>query len=434
MTTYRGKLLELKSIENESGKYCLNVKLSFEQNIDMLWEIDEYTAENIKIITKFDDKHKYRLSFNGSCDFSQNQYTSILTRTYRDQSESLCFLCSKEYIDNLTVIKHSQHISELYDPTFTFTNIESANIQEENKEESDEDNIHNKYISRSRQRLITAASIILIILFSSLGCIYFNRISFNEKALAESIQQDTEANGEGLVQAIELDNEANENIPVQIIELNNEIVVEQDESLELDSNHPEIPFLELDDIITYSIPEGYVALTFDDGPSEYSQSIMEVLKDYEVGGTFFFAGYNAKKYPNYVQYIQANGYSIGSHSMSHINMAALSLEEQEKELIESIDLLKEITNEEIVLFRAPYGSYNKKLKGLLVDNQYKMVLWNNDPKDWDTRNPDKIFNNIKNTDVSGSIILLHESQAVIDALPSIIEYLQELELKIVSLK
>lgn len=237
-------------------------------------------------------------------------------------------------------------------------------------------------------------------------------------------------------------------MPVQIIGLNNEIAVNLDEILEFKNDAADkaisaegassiqhkVPFLELEKTITYDIPEGYVALTFDDGPSEYSVDIMKVLEKYEVGGTFFFIGYNVKKYSDYVQHIHAKGYSIGSHSINHANMITLSHEEQEKELVQSINLLRELTNEEIVLFRPPYGSYNKNLKDILTENQYKMVLWNNDPMDWKTRNPDKIFSDIKSSNVSGSIILLHESQAVIDALPSIIEYLQELDLKIVSLK
>ena len=63
-----------------------------------------------------------------------------------------------------------------------------------------------------------------------------------------------------------------------------------------------------------------------------------------------------------------------------------------------------------------------------------MVLWNNDPKDWKTRNSDRILDDIQSSDVSGSIILLHESQAVIDALPNIVEYLQQFDLEIVNLK
>ena len=47
---------------------------------------------------------------------------------------------------------------------------------------------------------------------------------------------------------------------------------------------------------------------------------------------------------------------------------------------------------------------------------------------------DKIFNYVKRSDASGSIILLHETQAVVDALPRIIEYLQAQDLEFVNLQ
>ncbi|WIV12449.1 polysaccharide deacetylase family protein [Proteiniborus sp. MB09-C3] len=419
MSDYRGKLLELKSIENESDKYWLHIELYFYQDIEILWKIDEYTAENLKSAAQFDKKYKYRLSFNSFWDVTQNQHKSMLTRTYLDQSDSIYFPCSKDYIDNLAAIKHSQDISNLDRSIFTFMDL--VPVYEKNKDGilQDEGNTSKNYSIKFIRKPLTVIGIIFIILFSCSGFIYLNKFAFNEKVLAESIQLE------------------------QLEQLENDVAIKQNENMELGddriieealSNEPDIPFIEIDETISYSIPEGYVALTFDDGPSQYSMEIMEVLKKYEVGGTFFFTGYNAKKYPDHIRYIQSNGYSIGSHSMSHVNMAALSCEEQEKELVQSIKLLEEITNDKVTLFRAPYGSFDKHLKDLINENQYKMILWNNDPKDWKSRDADKIFDSIKASNVSGSIILLHESQAVIDALPRIIEYLQELDLKIVSIK
>ncbi len=120
--------------------------------------------------------------------------------------------------------------------------------------------------------------------------------------------------------------------------------------------------------------------------------------------------------------------------MNHMNISTLSYDKQKNELIESIELLEEITGKKITLFRPPYGSLNKQMKDLVYEQQYKIVLWDNDPKDWKTRDADKIFNSIQNSNVSGSIILLHESQATIDALPRIIEYLQQLNLEIITLQ
>ena len=408
MSIYSGKLLELKEIKNEYNKYFLQVRLSFEQDIEMFWEVDKYTAENLKDLIQFDEKHKYRLSFNSSWDAIQRQHKSVLTRTYCDQSEIISFSCSEDYISKLNTIKRCQDIAALDKPIFIPIKLESNDELHKDKEK-----ISKNYIGKFKMTSIAIMSVIFVILFGYLSRLYLNKTAFDEKALAQSIQ------------------------------LNNELTEKQSESLEsensitiedLSSIEPAIPFIKLEESITYSVPEGSVALTFDDGPSQYSIGIMDVLKKYEVGGTFFFTGLNVKKYPDYVQCIQSNGYSIGSHSMNHINMPTLSYDKQKSELIDSIELLEEVTNQKITLFRPPYGSLNKQIKDLIYNQEYKIVLWNNDPEDWKTRDADKIFYSIQNSNVSGSIILLHESQAVIDTLPRIIEYLQELNLEIINLQ
>ena len=255
-------------------------------------------------------------------------------------------------------------------------------------------------------------SAIFVILFSALNSIYSNEYVFNEVVMAQSMALD--ANALSDEEKIILDpNDLDEDVHLAPYTT---------------------PFIELDQSINHGIPKGYVALTFDDGPSKYSAEIMEVLKAYNAGGTFFFTGINAQKYPESIQYIQSNGYSIGSHSMSHPKLSAISLYAQKFEIMESIHILNEITGAEITLFRPPYGAVNKGTKNILEDNEFPMVLWSIDPRDWETRNSDKIFDYIRNSEVSGSIILLHDSQSVIDALPSIIEYVHELGLQIVRLK
>lgn len=434
MLDYHGKLLELKSIHSESDKYFLKVKLSFEQDTEIIWQVDEYTAKSLQSITQFDNKYKYRLSLNSFNDKNQNSYRSILTKTYLDQSESLYFLCSEEYADNLSNIKYCQNINELNENTFYIINLPPPIHIDENKEEPSKLNVYGSFISNFKQSFVPTVGILMATILIFLGFLYARMC---EKALAQPVQLDSE------IQVVEHDIELNESENVQNSELNDKFAIEKSTLLESkvyaaeespSKTETAVPVFEIKDMVTYSLPKGYVALTFDDGPSEHTVNIMKILEQYEVGGTFFFIGYNTKKYPDYVKYIYSNGYSIGSHSISHADMATISYEEQEIELLESINFLESIINDKVMLFRPPYGSYNKDLKVLLTENQYKMVLWNNDPKDWKTKDAVKIYNDIKNSNVSGSIIVLHESQAVVDALPSIIEYLKELDLKIVSLK
>lgn len=418
MTVYHGKLLELKAIKKVSQKIFLQVRLSCKENLDIYLEIDEFTSKNISINIEGNKNYKYRLSFNNYFDTARKQYISTLTRTYLNHSDNISFSCSEEYINMLASIKDIQDISDLDKLSFISRNLESIDGKQEQLELTQD--IKSKVnIQKPLRLILLSLGAIFIIFFSYLNIISSNETNIHKKVLAESIKLGNEVN-----------TKEDESLDLTDYILDKDSMSSEDIFL----NQSNINFIELDETITYSLPKGNVALTFDDGPSQYTTEIADVLKKYGIGGTFFFTGKNAERYPDSVKYVQSNGYSIGSHSINHLNMPTLSYTDQEIELLQSIELLKKITNVEITLFRPPYGSFNEHIKDLINGNKYKMVLWNNDPKDWKTRNADRILDDIQSSDVSGSIILLHESQAVIDALPNIIEYLQQFDLEIVNLK
>ncbi|WP_342463219.1 polysaccharide deacetylase family protein [Ureibacillus sp. FSL K6-8385] len=197
---------------------------------------------------------------------------------------------------------------------------------------------------------------------------------------------------------------------------------------------PEIPSLQINDFLTFSIPEGYAALTFNDGPSKYTEAIVDILKEKEVGGTFFFIGYNVQKHPDIVKYVHSNGYTIGSHSMTHDSMTEQTLDEQQYEISESKKIIENITGQPVKFFRPPNGLIDENTQAAAQNEQCQIILWNLDPKDWEAETADEIIKNIKNEPVSAAIITLHESPQLVKALPKIIDYLKEQNLKIVSLQ
>lgn len=435
MSVYHGKLLELVAIERKSDKCYLHIRFSFEQDIEIYWEIDDATAKNLSSATEFDNIYKYRLSFHSSWDELQKQHISLLTRTYREQSERIYFPCSESYINQLADIKSIQNINDIDTLAFISTNLQQEDEQlvetkqekqDEVREELKEEPAQKRYNHKSILAFITVMSILTTILLG-----FSSRVNQEnpEKVLAQSIKADDE---NALNQSVEIESETNSLYDEKLHQISSRGYNRKVESLT--SDEPTIPFIELEESITYSITEGNVALTFDDGPSIYSKDIVDVLKEYEVGGTFFYIGLNVNKYPEYVQYVHSKGYPIGSHSMNHVDVSTLSYEKQKDEFLQSCQLIEDLIDEDVILIRPPYGAKNNKTRALTDENEYKMVLWNNDPKDWQTRNADKILSHIKNSDVSGSIIILHESQAILDALPIIIKYLQEQGLKIVSLQ
>jgi len=414
MSMYHSKLLELLAIENIANKSYLHARLSFNGTIDFLLEIDNKTAAHLLAAVSFDEKNKYRLSLYSFKDSAQKNYVSYVTRTYLDQSERIYFSCSEKYANSLDSIKNIQYTHEIrtlpFLSNFIEINDELKNKREQASEYKEaESRKLSLHISWSKFGLLSLA-IIILFGFKLSDLSMLNKIETSEKVTANAeivTKQSVES-----IENEEIHSQIGVSSPMQ----------------------PSLPFIELNETTTYSIPKNAVAITFDDGPSQYSKKIVDILKEYQVGGTFFYIGINVKKNRDAVQYVKENGFTIGNHSLSHKQLTILDNEMQKYEIMEAKQLIEEITLEEVKLFRPPYGAMDETTVDLAITNNNKVVLWNNDPKDWESQNPDLIFNHIRNSENAGSIILLHESQAVIDALPRIIEYLQAQNLQIVSLK
>ncbi|MDX1806592.1 MAG: polysaccharide deacetylase family protein [Paenisporosarcina sp.] len=399
MSDYRSKLLELMSVVQESDQSFLKVKLIAEDEVELLWEIDHETAESIKAITILDESYRYRISFHSSWDPINKQYKSFLTKTYRDQSEKINFICSKDYISGLSAIKSNEKVSHI--KNLTHLPPKSKRLEPSETEKA-------KPYKRSNTLVWVVAAVMSFIFV--IPFVYFYILNPN-------------VTNHSLVKA--------ENISNAAPTINNSDNARPSSS---DTVIDTLPFVELKDSVSYNIPKGKVALTFDDGPTKYTKEITDVLKRHEVGGTFFFIGNNVKRYPDSVQYVHSNGYSIGSHSMSHVNFTNLTNEKKEYEILQTNTLIEDLIQEKVVLFRPPFGSKNEETIEVTNKTHSKMVLWNADTEDWKTHNANDILDYVVNTKSSGSIILLHESPAVIQALPKIIDYLKRKDLEIVNLK
>ncbi|MFD1039298.1 polysaccharide deacetylase family protein [Virgibacillus byunsanensis] len=409
MSVYYTKLIELLSVDIKSDIVFLRCRLSVEEDVELLWEIDKDTADHLQAATTFDGSYKYRLSFHSSWDMVKKQHISFLTRTYRDKSDRIYFPSSEEFTNALNTIKQIQQISDIQ-------NLSFLTVHQPPKEHTKQEKVELKPKKLNGRFLWSAVAIISVtstILLGYSGHAYLSKSDDDQTlAKAEIVNIDVASLQEQKETSPIIESAAEKNT----------------------SDEPDLPFVELDEGLSYSIPDGNVALTFDDGPSEYSLEIMEVLKEYQVGGTFFFTGINMKKHPDYVRLVNDNGFSIGSHSMNHVNVSGLSYEKQESELLQSTQLIEEITDEKVTLFRPPYGAKSDLTLDVVKKHENKMVLWDKDPEDWKDHDASRLFDYVHNTDISGSIILFHESQAVIDVLPQIIEYLHEQELQIVNLK
>ncbi|GBG06413.1 hypothetical protein PAT3040_00938 [Paenibacillus agaridevorans] len=179
----------------------------------------------------------------------------------------------------------------------------------------------------------------------------------------------------------------------------------------------------------YSLPKGYVALTFDDGPSDYTKAIVDLLRERGVAGTFLFIGRNADRYTVEAAYAAEQGMAVGNHSWDHSNLTTKEMDDISVNIAKANEVIGKHSDTLVSVFRPPYGALNDDMAIAAEELGMKMLMWNRDPKDWQAASSKEIIRYFKTIDASGGIYVMHEKKATLDALPDIIDYLLEQDLK-----
>ncbi|MCD8325159.1 MAG: polysaccharide deacetylase family protein [Lachnospiraceae bacterium] len=158
----------------------------------------------------------------------------------------------------------------------------------------------------------------------------------------------------------------------------------------------------------------YLALTFDDGPHPvYTPLLLDGLQERGVKATFFVTGENALEYPELIEHMQEEGHLIGNHTYSHVELSAVGQEVFLEELAKTSQVLEEMTGEEIIYVRPPYGEWNKEIEELCG---MFPVLWDVDSLDWYSKNTDTVIRRVLADVEEGDIILMHDGyQSTVEA-------------------
>lgn len=154
----------------------------------------------------------------------------------------------------------------------------------------------------------------------------------------------------------------------------------------------------------------FIAITFDDGPTEFTQEILKLLSKHQAKATFFLVGKKAKEQPDLVKTISDNGHQIGNHSYSHSNyIGFLSTRKVLSEIQKTDDVLHEILGSKPQLFRPPFGVTNPAYNRALSKTKHKVIGWNVRSLDTVIKDDEIIFNRVKDKIKPGNIFLFHDT-------------------------
>lgn len=152
-----------------------------------------------------------------------------------------------------------------------------------------------------------------------------------------------------------------------------------------------------------------IAITFDDGPHPYlTPRILEILERYGVEATFFMVGVNVRNYPEAARAVIDAGHEVGNHTFTHGHMERLSPAEVDREIGDCEEALEELCEYRPHLFRPPEGAVNTYIEHCSEKNDYKLILWSLDTRDWENKSTEEIVERVLSSITAGDIILMHD--------------------------
>lgn len=167
-----------------------------------------------------------------------------------------------------------------------------------------------------------------------------------------------------------------------------------------------------------------IAFTFDDGPGEYTDELLDCLEENNAHATFFMLGQNVGSWESTVQRMADIGCEIGRHSWDHPNLYNLSMDSVAKEFSDTDAALEKACGQKASVARAPYGNWSDDIISTVGK---PFFTWSLDSLDWSYKDVNKDYDEVMNGDLTdGSIILMHDIhepsvQAAIKMIPELVQ-------------
>ncbi|UKS28576.1 polysaccharide deacetylase family protein [Paenibacillus sp. HWE-109] len=153
-----------------------------------------------------------------------------------------------------------------------------------------------------------------------------------------------------------------------------------------------------------------IAFTFDDGPNPiYTPQLLDIFDEVSGHATFFMMGKQIELYPETAMDVHVRKHEIGNHTYSHPFMTRISLDECERELVETDKLITQVTGGRPAVMRPPYIDYNLEVHAITAKLEYLVIgALNGEAKDWEMPGVEHIVESTRKQVGCGSILLFHD--------------------------
>ena len=177
-----------------------------------------------------------------------------------------------------------------------------------------------------------------------------------------------------------------------------------------------------------------IALTFDDGPGIYTETLLSTLEGHGDKATFFVIGKNVTRFAPTLQRAVRNGHQIGGHTWDHPELPKLTPEQIRDQLQRTQQMITSTTGITPSIIRPPYGSVDDKVYNELRTMNLSAILWSVDTRDWADRNAAIVCQRAVAGARPGAIILMHDiHRTSVEAVPCILSTLRKQKYRFVTI-
>ncbi|MDP9796398.1 peptidoglycan/xylan/chitin deacetylase (PgdA/CDA1 family) [Catenuloplanes nepalensis] len=153
-----------------------------------------------------------------------------------------------------------------------------------------------------------------------------------------------------------------------------------------------------------------MSLTFDDGPSQFTDEVLDQLSKHGIKATFCVIGSQVRSHAAQMRRIVAEGHTLCNHTWNHdFQLGDRTPEQIVKDMVRTNDAIHTVVpNAPVRYFRNPGGNFNHRTVSVAQNLGMVPLHWTIDSRDWESKDSKKICDLVEANASPGAVVLLHD--------------------------